>query len=214
MSKTDWYRRETWTSDDRREFFSRHKRAHEHNKPQYLRIQAWHLEQTGKPELINAALELLNLMIEKYPSPIQLASAHHQRATCLEAIRRHDEAIEAYRDAMQAQREFPNVKTNAALDFGMFAVRHRHAMLYDEVLATLEEFIEDLRFPYEQYQFNAILAMIASHDGDNLEAKRCARRAMAAYARKDSGLRYHPRVGLVTEPNGEILNMLKDLCDA
>ena len=100
----------------------------------------------------------------------------------------------------------------------MFVVRHRQFELSDEVNEILQEYVNDgvpsLLFPSERYRFNAVLAIIAEHKGDKIGAKEKARRAIAAYDKKESGFRYHPEEGIVTKPNGVILKWLREMCDA
>src|SRR5262245_4018263 len=78
-----WYRRTSWSDLDRRAFFDRLARSRTRgNKAQYLRIQAVHLEETGRPALVRAALELLDMVVREWPEPSEVAQAYHQQATC------------------------------------------------------------------------------------------------------------------------------------
>jgi hypothetical protein len=48
MSKTEWFRRTTWTPEDEASFRARLKRSRgSFHKAQYLRIQAEHLQEVG-----------------------------------------------------------------------------------------------------------------------------------------------------------------------
>ena len=78
----EWFRRTAWTKNDQAEFEARLARARKQNRAQYLRIQASHLMEAANPKLTSAALELLNRMLAEYPSDIQVAQAHVQRAEC------------------------------------------------------------------------------------------------------------------------------------
>lgn len=44
MSPDDWFRRRTWTREDREDFRKRLSRARPHNRAQYARIQAGYLQ--------------------------------------------------------------------------------------------------------------------------------------------------------------------------
>ena len=63
----EWYRRKTWSKDNETQFFSKLTRAKEHNRPQYLRIQAVELLETKQPENIEAARLLLEKVLIEYP---------------------------------------------------------------------------------------------------------------------------------------------------
>jgi tetratricopeptide (TPR) repeat protein len=206
MSKNKWYRKESWTQKDREDFFARHKLARERKKAAYLRIQAYHLEKIGTPEAIRGALELLDLMIKEWPEKIELAMAYHQRATCLESLGQVDEAIIAYRNSFEAERQQPNVVTYAVLEFGMFAIRHNRPDLYQEVLSVLHELAEesDMIFPAQQYLFHAITAIIADEFELKQAAKVHAKRAIEAAEVIHSGFRYHRNVGLVAKQDNTI----------
>jgi hypothetical protein len=74
MGQDDWYRKKTWGPRARKSFFERLNRSrNSYNKAQYARIQALYLQQTGKQELVRAALELLDLLLEKCHEPLRLA---------------------------------------------------------------------------------------------------------------------------------------------
>ena len=156
MSKTEWYRRSTWTDFDREEFNARLQRSRgTGNKAQYLRIQASHLAEAG---LHAAAIELFDRLLAEFPERIELALAHLQRAQSLAKLGRTGPAIDEYRAALQAERDFPNVQTNAWLSFGWFAVEEQLTELYDEVLVTIE--VEKcsrdevvLTFPIIEYRY-------------------------------------------------------------
>ena len=128
----EWYRRTTWTKDDQADFEARLARARKRSRAQYLRIQASHLMEADNPQLTSAALELLNRMLAEYPSDIEVAQAHAQRAECYIRLGEVDNAIEAFRSALAKEREFPNVRTTAWLDFGWLVIERGLPELYDE----------------------------------------------------------------------------------
>ena len=197
MSKLEWYRRTTWTAVDREHFESRLKRSRgASNKAQYLRIQSYHLAEVGNEE---AAIELLDRMFAEFPEMHELAQAHAQKASCLARLGKVDEAIQEYRAALQAERDFPNVKTNAWIDFGWLVVEKKLTDLYDEVSRVLQEFRDEsgLTFPATEYRYATIEALLADAKGEEARASNFAKKALAEAAKVHSGLRYHPGVGLV-----------------
>lgn len=211
MSKTEWFRRTTWSDADRQDFGARLKRSRgPGNKAQYLRIQACHLADAG---LHTAAIELLDQMFVEFPQRNELAQAHLQKADSLAHLGQIDAAIQEYRAALQAERDYQNVKTNAWLDFGWLVVEKQLVGLYEEVSRILQEFREEggFKFPSLEYRFAAIQAFLADYRGDNVRAREFAQKALAEVEKRYSGLRYHQQVGLVGSEHNTFSNRLRTL---
>jgi len=197
MSKTEWFRRSTWTDQDRQEFNARLARSRaSSSKSQYLRIQASHLADAG---LHAAAIELLDRLLADYPEKIEIASAHLQKANSLRILGQTGLVIDEFRAALHAERDFPNVKTGTWLDFGWFVVEHQRADLYDEVLEIFKEFRDesDLKFPATEYRYWGVQAVIAAAQANPVAAREFAQRALGEASKTHSGLRYHANLGLV-----------------
>jgi tetratricopeptide (TPR) repeat protein len=146
-----------------------------------------------------AAIELLDRLFREFPEPFELAQAHSQKAMSLARLGRVDGAVQEYRAALQADRDVPSVRTYAWLDFGWLAVEQEMTHLYNEVSQVLQEFRDesDLRFPENEYRYAGIQAILAHARGEDDQARAFATAALAEAAKEHSGLRYHPRVGLV-----------------
>ena len=116
MGREDWYRRTTWSQDDQREFFDRLKRSRETSqKAQYIRIQAVYLQTSG---LYTDALQLLSILHRDYPGEeSQATAALMQTAECLWAIDDRPGALQAYQQALAAQRHHPGMISLVALSF-------------------------------------------------------------------------------------------------
>jgi len=197
----EWFRRSTWTAEDRADFFAHLARARPSSRRQYLRLQASQLQAAG---LHRDALELLDTLFEKHPEQAELAIAHLQKAECLAALARDTEATEEFRAALHAEDEFPSAQTYAWIEFPWFAVKHHATDLYDEALRTLGRPDRSPVFPVDRYRINAIHSLISDELGDAPAARDYARSALAAEAETHSGFRYHARLGLVAEPDPEI----------
>jgi tetratricopeptide (TPR) repeat protein len=211
MSQTEWFRRATWSDADREDFNARLKRSRgAGNKAQYLRIQAGHLADAGNHA---AAIELLDRLFAEFPQHIELAQTHAQRAESLANLGQFEAAIQEYRVALQTERDFPNVRTNAWLDFGWLVVERQLTDYYDEVSQVLPEFRQEggLRFPAIEYGYAAIQALLADYRGERARAREFAQQALAEAAKEHSGLRYHPTVGLVGSERNTFANRLRTL---
>jgi tetratricopeptide (TPR) repeat protein len=209
----NWYQRNTWTSEDRQDFFLRLRRTRKHNRAQYLLTQARCLEQAGNLDAILGALELLELLLSEYPEPVFLENTYAQRAKCFEYLNRLEEAVESYRLACQARRNTPRIRGSAPLYFGMFAVRHSQTNLYAEIQAIFSELLDenDIVFPYAKYMYFATNAIISEEDGQLELAKQCAEQALQAAYMEHSGLSRHPQVGLVEKRDEDVEKRLRKI---
>ena len=211
MSSTEWFRRTTWTDADRVDFNARLKRSRgASSKAQYLRLQALHLAEAGH---YDGAIELLDRLLAEFPDSIDVAQGHAQKADSLVKLGQTEAAVDEYRAALQRERDFPNVRTNAWLDFGWFVVEKRLTRLYDEVAHVLDEFRDEggLRFPAIEYRYAAIQALLADARGEKSQAREFAKTALAEAAKDHSGLRYHPTVGLVGSERATFATRLRTL---
>jgi tetratricopeptide (TPR) repeat protein len=211
MSKTEWFRRTTWSDADREDFNSRLKRSRgATSKAQYLRIQAIHLAEACHHE---GAIELLERLLVEFPDSIDIAQAHAQKADSLAKLGLTEAAIEEYPAALQGEREFPNVRTNAWLDFGWLVLEMQLTPLYEEVAKVLEEFRDEagLKFPAIEYRYAAIQALLADARREIAQAREFAKQALAEAAKDHSGLRYHAKVGLVGSERATFAQRLRTL---
>ena len=198
MSQEDWFRRATWTTQDRQAFDARLRRSRgTFHKAQYLRIQASHLAETGDAELLSAALELLASMFAEHPDPSQLAAAWHLRATCLIDLGEPTPALESFREAFKAMRAKPNWRTPAHNDFAELVLALGRRDLYTEVIAVLDEFGGDDIFPLHRFKQATARALIAADTDDARAAQAHAQEALQAANASDSPFRYHRKLGLV-----------------
>jgi hypothetical protein len=212
VSRDDWFRHHTWTRSDRHEFFARLERSRsDFHKAQYARIQAFELHQGGGKQYAEAALELLDLILERWKEAAQLAPVHHQRAECLRDMRDDVAALAAYRAAFDAQRRRPGDLTNAHLDFAWWVAVSPMPELFGEALAVLEEFMlpGGIAFPAAIYRAEGARALIRDAQGSHEQAEVHARHALEVAALRHSGLSHHPTVGLVIVIDATIYEKLK-----
>jgi tetratricopeptide (TPR) repeat protein len=209
MAKDDWFRRKTWTDQDRAEFHARLARSRDpFHKAQYARIQACYLQGIGTPELVRAADELLDDVIARWPDQSQLALAYHQKAECALMLQGVEQALDWLRKALQQEQVFPNSVTFAGLLLAKLVVVNHLTEHYDEVLAILQKRAANLTWPIERFYVYGLSAIISSERGQDEEARNHAALALDAAAQKHSGFRYHPTMGLVATPEPSIQERL------
>jgi tetratricopeptide (TPR) repeat protein len=211
MSNQDWFRKTTWTAQDQGDFFAHLKRSHNQNRAQYLKIQAHSLYETASLETIKAALELINLAITEYPQRIFLAEMYEQKAKCLNKLGNLQDAESAFQLAFDSMRAIPNIKPSTQFSFGLFVIEHKISRLYKEAIMVLDEFTDRLEFPFIEYYYYGIRAVILNREGNGIEAKSIAIKALQASEKEHSGFSRHPGVGLVNQPNEIIHSELQRL---
>lgn len=208
----DWFRKTTWTGSDEEDFFSRLNRSRKHNRSQYLRIQASHLAGVGVPSTTEAALQLLEILFAQYPDGMEMASAYLQKAECLVALGRTRESLEFFKKSIDFQRSFPNVHTQAPLEYGLVVIEHDLRDEYPLVLEVLEEFepfVSD--FPVDRFRISGVKAVIFFQSDNKKDAVKNARRALAEAETRHSGFRYHPTIGLVGDRDAALLKRLEEI---
>ena len=214
MSKEDWYRKRIWSESDEKEFFARLKESRtDFHKAQYLRIQASYLQSIGTQEMALNSLRLLNLILKEYPEKSQLSPVYLQKAECLITLGKIESAIDEMRNALQSERELPNIKTSAWLEFGWTAITYQLSYLYDEAIKILNEFDSNLTFPIDKYRWNAIQAIVENEKANKIVAKKFALSALEAGSLSHSGFRYHQRLGLVQNMNEKIHSRLTEIAN-
>ena len=200
MTSKDWFRKHTWTDTDQAEFFKKLSRSRTaFHKAQYTRIQAYELYRADRIQYARDALKLLDMIVENWMDDAQRASVQHQRAECLKDLGRDAEAINAYRETFIEQRRHPSDLTNAHLDFAWWIATSKMHELFDEAMIVLDEFTRkgQIAFPAAIYYSEGSRALIQAARGEQQLASTHARRALDAAEAEHSGLRYHPKVGLV-----------------
>jgi tetratricopeptide (TPR) repeat protein len=209
----DWFRRKTWTTKDREDFFARLQRSRgAFYKAQYARIQAYELITTRTPEAYSAALELLDLILANWGEDAQLASVYHHRAECFAGLGNLPCTLDAYRQVFRTQRTRKGELTMAHLDFGWLIATTPLPEHYDEALGLLDEFTHN-NFPVDQYRASAIHALICDARGQREQARLYAQLALQVAAARHSGFRYHAKLGLVKSPDENVYVRLQLLAD-
>jgi tetratricopeptide (TPR) repeat protein len=178
-------------------------------KEQYLRIQASYLAQSSP----NVALMLLDRYFA-LPDQRDQAQAHVDCATAYNALGRLEDAVGSYESALAYEARFPFMRTSAYIELPTFIAEHGLSHHYERALAVLSEHRDRVAFHSDTFKWHASSALILSARGQSAVAREHARNALEASTQGDSGFRYHPTVGLVTERHAPLLTRLRGLCDA
>lgn len=210
MARDDWFRRTTWTETDQNDFFERLKRCRTHTKSQNLRIQAGYLQKIGTPEMLFAALQLLNLYFAEFPDDFDLAMSYLQAAECHSSLGHREEAIDYFRKSIKRQHDYPNVRTPACFVFGRYVIEIDRTDCFEEVLSAVDE-SGPPTFPWDTYMAHGIRALVAEYRGQREDARNLAGLALKSADAKHSGFSRHPNVGLVHDTKTVFHKKLKRL---
>jgi tetratricopeptide (TPR) repeat protein len=196
----DWFRRKSWTQIDEEEFFKKLNRARKDGRAQYLKIQAIELVQTEDRALLKVAGGLLNKMLTEYPEDnFNKGSALSTLGDIYKLRENYQKAIEYYKQALDFEKVYPNLVTQAYLDYSELIVKTGETTSFAEVEQILLDRLQNLLFPLDKYKVNSLLSIINKHKNRHDEAKRFAELAEQSANAETSGLRYHKYLGLVKD---------------
>lgn len=191
MPTDDWFRNDEWNPALEARFFEKLDRARD--KAQYLRIQAGYLVKRSP----KTALALLDKYFE-LGDHFDWAQAFLDQSDAYRSLGQLRDAIHSLQKALEREREFPNLRTQAWSQYVVLVATERYDQLYDDALRVLEEHKPDATsFPIDDFLWNAAYALITEAQGQHRTAKQYAIKALESAGLTDSGFRYHPKAGLV-----------------
>jgi len=210
MGNRDWFRHETWTDEIEAEFRAKLARARAQG-PQYLKIQAGLLA-NRHPQI---ALRLIDEYFET-GDRFFVADAHCVRAKAFVSIGKIDDALAAYRNALEWEETHPNYISVARMQFPKLVAEAGRRDLYDLALNVLTERfrIDEHRFHDLRYFWNGANAPIASDLGRMAEAREFAERALRAAKETRPPFPRHPTIGLVQQTDDDFGQRVKRIARA
>jgi tetratricopeptide (TPR) repeat protein len=201
----DWCNKKTWSAADKADFFSRLSRRGD--KTKYLSMQATSLEQVGSPELLKAAITLLDDLITEFVNDTtfthhkQLAAAYNRKAACHLKLGDVENSIADYRRVFAIERESGSPATLAFFEFGKLVAEKNLRNHFDEALTSLDAGAKYIgkHLPADTFNLFGIRSLIAAQKGETEKAKEFAKIALEAAQKDNSGIRHHPKFGLVKD---------------
>lgn len=205
MGRDDWYRNTHWDAETEAAFRTKLARSRT-SRAQYLRIQASYL--TGNyPE---KALQLIDEYFDigdSFEVPMALCA----RAEAKLALGKADEAVAAYKQALDWEEANPHHISTARIDLPMLVATDRISNEYDYALDILATRFKpmDHQFPSTRYMWNGSCALISHEQGQTTEAREFAERALRAATETESPFRYHRTVGVVRDTSDDFGRRIK-----
>jgi len=207
---TEWYRKKTWTKTDEAEYFAKLGRARKDGRPEYLKIQAIEFVETKDPILLDVAELLIKKLFIDYPDD------KFERSSCLETLgdiykyrQQFDMAIEYYKNAIDFEKTYPQVLTQAYLEYSELVVKHKKQDQYNFVEKIVLKRVKGSIFPNEKYKAFSILSILSYYKGDNEKSAQYAELADKNASAETSGLTYHKYLGIVTERDNLLDKLVK-----
>lgn len=206
----DWFRKKSWSKEDELDFFQRLGRAQKVSRPQYLKIQAIELLATGNSALLHDSEALLNRVLEEYPDTLfEKASVLHTLGEIEKQRENWSKALDYYKQALEVEQNFPQVKTQAYLDYSELVVKTKDIAHYEHVKGLLRSRADGYLFPVEKYKAYSILSIINYFEGNDAKAKQYALMADENANSETSGLSYHKHLGVVEKRNSWLDRLVK-----
>ncbi|MFT3796521.1 tetratricopeptide repeat protein [Flavobacterium sp.] len=197
---TEWYRRKTWTEIDEEEFFAKLSKTRKDGRAQYLKIQAIELVETENEKLLKVAESLLNKMLTEYPDDsFNKSTALKILGDIYSKIGNENIAIEYYKRAIDFEKIYPNVKTQAYLNYAELIVKLNYTSQYDQLKNILLERQNTMVFPIEKFKVNFILSVMYEFQGINNLAQIHAELAEKNASEETSGFTYHKKLGILQD---------------
>jgi tetratricopeptide (TPR) repeat protein len=207
----DWYRRKSWKTTDAEKFFLRLGRAEKNDRAQYLRIQAIELVETKHPALLEAAEGLLNKMLTEYPEDnFNKASALDTLGDIYKLKNNYIRAVDYYKQALDFERIYPDVQTQAYLDYAELIVKLGRFDLFGDVKNLLLERYSGIMSPTLEYKVNSILSIIHKYEGRSEEAKQFAEIAEQFATAETSCLRNSKYSGIAIERDAWLDRLVRE----
>jgi tetratricopeptide (TPR) repeat protein len=207
---TDWYRRKTWTKTDEEEYFAKLGRARKDGRAQYLKIQAIELVATKDPKLLDVAELLIQKLFADYPDDkLERSSSLETLGDIYKYRQQFDKAIEFYKEAVLFEKAYPNVQTQAYLEYSELVVKLKKQDEYDVAEQIVSKRVKGLMFPIEKYKAFSILSIISNFKGDKEKATEYAALADKNASAETSGLRYHKYLGIITKRDSLLDKLVK-----
>ncbi len=149
-------------------------------------------------------------MLSEYPDDnFNKSLALHTLGDIYKLRDNNDEAIKYYKQALDHEIIYPNVKTQAYIDYAELIIKTGLFDQFDFVENILLERVPEILFPLTKYKAFSILAIIYNHKDKPDQAKEYIDLAELNASAETSGLRYHKYLGVVKDRDSVLDRLVK-----
>ncbi len=148
-------------------------------------------------------------MLTEFPDSLELAMAELLRAEIYLKKGNLDLGLAALERTFAHQVLRPNIITQAWSVYGLTVIKNKLTDLYGSAKDRSLAYQQHAVFPLDRFRMHAILAVIYDHHGESASALEHATKALTQTGIRHSGFRYHPDVGLVENPDPQLVVQLK-----
>ena len=211
MGREDWYRNEEWNSEIENRFLERIDRSRG-QRDQQLKIQIQTLAERSPSD----ALRLVETYNDTRTDDVWDLEVIAASAKAFEKLGKSKKALDAYRNILQHDESQPFFPTYVLLDAPFLIARKGEISEFPfafDLLLRAENSLskQGLNFAVQRFLYHACHALIRRRSGQKEQAKEHAVAALREAGVRDSGLRYHRKVGLVGDEHQTTVLALKSI---
>lgn len=185
MASDDWFRTGSWDDAERAAFEARLARARSHNRPQYLKIKAAALRETGN---VAAAVELLSRVLDQYNDALDAPYCAELLGDIAMQAGQPASAEVHYRDSLRLRPD--QNATSGEVHIGLAEALIAQGR-FQEALDALDWFpVDELTMNHSACRWNMALAEAAHGLGDSDTSAVAAETALALRVAPDQFSRY------------------------
>lgn len=197
---SDWFRQINWNKEIEAYFFKKLARARRESRAQYLKIQALELIKTQNLTVLFVAEKLIQKLLSDYPeNDIDRAQCFLSLGDISSLQGDSYSSLMYYRLAIVHEEIYPNVITNAYLDFAEIVIKLKKEEFYSLVQSLVLNRVKNSLFPIEKYMSYSFLSIIDFRKGNYIDGCRFSALAEHYASAKTTDLRYHRYLGIVSK---------------
>lgn len=195
----DWFRDPTWGRRVAEEFERTLARAHADSRPQYLRIKALALLDSGGVREREVARGLLERLLREYPESLDAVLAREALGEICFSDGKLEEAEKHYRAALASSlEEYVSGDAQLRLPEILIEIGTPEKLADAEALLALVNVERDLTFKSQRFRYAVACARLAARRDDAVEAAEYASAALREAFEERPDFSRHPDVGHVT----------------
>jgi tetratricopeptide (TPR) repeat protein len=194
----EWFRNPTWDSRVADEFERKLARARADSRPQYLRIKARALLDSGGRKERKVARELLERLLREYPDSLDVALGREALGEICFSGGQLEEAEKHYRAALASSLEgFVSGDAQLRLPEILIEIGTPEKLADAEAVLALVNVERDLTFKSQRFRFAVACARLAERRDNAVEAAQYASAALREASEERPDFSGHPGVGHV-----------------